>query len=319
MSRKESVVERIKVPLHNDLYRNLKPFKKKNSKTRNQSDKDSKTNQSKASIQNMEEDKSLDEKMVDSDREDSLENEKNSIEEKALTDNENEPKQSVSVGVDSISMGSDSIFISDSVSSVGDSVERPDKNLAGVTEEIKGDIEKALDNGERLEKMISKQDKSIKSMCRQVTEDYELYSLENMDDLFDGSGESDTENAGNEPDSQSQKTEDEKSDNEPNEIETDQDLSSKDKYRSLLSNPDFENLESKIAELKNEAYHRHLKGITEDILTCIEKLKVLFVIAFEQLDCAEGRDQCNLIVEDFFFKPLWKHLLTLFRYSLQYC
>ena len=85
------------------------------------------------------------------------------------------------------------------------------------------------------------------------------------------------------------------------------------KRNSLTKNVSFQNLESAIKQLRNEAYHRHLKQITEDILTSIEKIQVLFVIGFEQLDTAEGRDQCNVLVEKHFFRPIWKYLLLLFR------
>ena len=85
------------------------------------------------------------------------------------------------------------------------------------------------------------------------------------------------------------------------------------KRNSLTKNVSFQNLESAIKQLRNDAYHRHLKNITEDILTSIEKIQVLFVIGFEQLDTAEGRDQCNVLVEKHFFKPIWKYLLMLFR------
>lgn len=100
------------------------------------------------------------------------------------------------------------------------------------------------------------------------------------------------------------------------------DISSKDENAnqrdSLTKNVSFQNLDGVIKQLRNEAYHRHLKHITEDILTSIEKIQVLFVIGFEQLDTAEGRDQCNVLVEKYFFRPIWKYLLMLFRYVLKF-
>lgn len=315
MSRKESVVDRIKVPLDKEVCKSLKPFQKKTTTRSNQSGAGSEPDQSENSSQNtQDEEKSLDEKMLDSDREDSLDTEKSTVTEKVVKDNEMESEKSLSVGGDSVPIGSDSVFTGgESLSIGGDSLEQSGKDLREVTIELKDDIEKALDDGEKLEKKLDKQDKSVKSICRQVTENYGRYSPENMDDLFDSSGESDSEVAVGEPESQTKRTEDKTPEKVQNENENKQDITTTDKYRIVTNNPDFENLDSKIAELKNEAYHRHLKGITEDILTCIEKLKVLFVIAFEQLDSAEGKDQCNLIVEDFFFRPLWKHLLMLFR------
>ena len=101
--------------------------------------------------------------------------------------------------------------------------------------------------------------------------------------------------------------------NEESESNTNTDCVRKDKANSIPKNSSFQALEGAVKQLKNEAYHRHLKNIIEDILTSIEKIQVLFVIGFEQLDTAEGRDQCNVLVEKYFFQPIWKYLLMLFR------
>ena len=304
VAEKERIVEQFKVPLEEEMYSRLKPFQTKSNTKRNQSGKYSKKDQSKAKLQEDEDNKPMEESDIldkDRDRTDSVDTGIGSFKEEGAKESETEKSD-----------------ITDD-----DSIEQSDKDtdVTEVTVEIKDDIKQAISDGVKLEKKINKQEKTVKAICRQATDDFELYSQENMDDLFESSDDSDTEI----PDEESESPKDEiveENDNDKSEtIESEKDdeswrnTDSKGRHRckTLSKNPSFENLEVKIAELKNEAYHRHLKGITEDILTSIDKVKVLFVIAFEQLDCAEGRDQCNAIVEDFFFRPLWKHLLTLFR------
>lgn len=100
---------------------------------------------------------------------------------------------------------------------------------------------------------------------------------------------------------------------EESESNTNTDCVREDNANSIPKNSSFQALESAVKQLRNEACHRHLKNIIEDILISIEKIQVLFVIGFEQLDTAEGRDQCNVLVEKYFFQPIWKYLLMLFR------
>ncbi|XP_060552405.1 VPS9 domain-containing protein 1-like [Ruditapes philippinarum] len=205
-----------------------------------------------------------------------------------------------------------------------------DRDLADVSLEIKNDLEKAITDGTKLKIRLEEENQRLKMFSRQATEEYEKYNQENMDDLFDDDDDSDTEvdisNVGgesvaNEKEADGNKT----SSNDRKSIETSSKLTEnldveeaeKSKEirspRGLRKNPSFENLDDKIALLKNEACHRHLKGITEDVLTSVEQLQVLFVIVFEQLDSADGRDQCNVLLERYFFKPVWNYLLALFR------
>ena len=227
------------------------------------------------------------------------------------------------------------------------------QDLANVTDDIKQDLKAAMVKSQKLRDSLEMENRKLKSMSRQVTLEYEKYNAENMDDLFDDeeaedeidsvlessvhstiSGTSNqsrksdiNEKLSNKNDILNDKQEIESWNLDSNESHSLIDVNANDE--SVLNNthfkeessnkegfPDnlsFQSLESSIKQLRNEAYYRHLKNITEDILTSIEKIQVLFVIGFEQLDTAEGRDQCNVLVEKHFFKPIWKYLLRLFR------
>ena len=227
------------------------------------------------------------------------------------------------------------------------------QDLANVTDDIKQDLKAAMVKSQKLRDSLEMENRKLKSMSRQVTLEYEKYNAENMDDLFDDEenedemdsslessvystisgtsyqrGKSDiNEEVSNKNDILNYKQEIESSNLDSNESDSSIDVNANDEpvlnnthFKEESSNkecfPDnlsFQSLESSIKQLRNEAYYRHLKNITEDILTSIEKIQVLFVIGFEQLDTAEGRDQCNVLVEKHFFKPIWKYLLRLFR------
>lgn len=198
-------------------------------------------------------------------------------------------------------------------------------DMSEVTADIKNEITRALIDGEKVKKRLNTENKIIKSLCKQASEEYELYNQENMDDLFESSDD-DVEIKDTDVKDSTEIGQDDgaikpinNSDNAKDDVsdETVDESTIVDKGKNVVyaRNPSFEHLEGRTAKLKNEAYHRHLKGIAEDILNSIEKVQVLFVIAFEQLDSAEGRDQCNVRVEDYFFRPLWKHLLVLFRFA----
>lgn len=68
-----------------------------------------------------------------------------------------------------------------------------------------------------------------------------------------------------------------------------------------------------ILKLTDEAYQRHLHNISKDILLYHEKIMKMFIICYEELDSGEGRDQIYACIEEMFFKPIWPHLLLLFR------
>ncbi|KAL4235268.1 VPS9 domain-containing protein 1 [Mactra antiquata] len=265
-------------------------------------------------------------------------------------------------------------------------------DMADVTVNMQRDIKLALDEGAKITSKMEEENKSVRNLTRQITEDYERYNQENLDDLFDDSDDCDDDDNGdgndNNVDDEDNKTaanddkfddnhadddsiamtddrnkkaddvsntlddnevvgkndndgseivqdsidnvaevgkstyEENKNDNidesskdvdKVNEEDTLDDTTPKTEEVVMKRKPSYENLDSQIHLLKNEAYHRHLNGITDDILTSIEKVQVLFVIMYEQLDSAEGRDQCNVLLEEYFFRPLWNDLLTLFR------
>ena len=179
-----------------------------------------------------------------------------------------------------------------------------EKNIETVTVEVKDDIESALLKSKKVIKQLNRENKASKMICRQVTQDYEKYNQENMDELFDES-EDEEENTCVEKDGD---------DSVINGKQSVTDEAEEELQSIVGSLKKFTDSEALVAQLKNEAYLRHLTGITEDIITSIEKIQVLFVIAFQELDSAEGRDQCNVLLEGFFFQPLWESLLVLFRF-----
>ena len=227
------------------------------------------------------------------------------------------------------------------------------QDLANVTDDIKQDLKAAMVKSQKLRDSLEMENRKLKSMSRQVTLEYEKYNAENMDDLFDDEEDEDEMDSAleysvhstisgtsyqseksdidmkvsNKNDILNDKQEIESSNLDSNESDSSIDVNANDEpilnnthFKEESSNKEgfpndlsFQSLESSIKQLRNEAYYRHLKNITEDILTSIEKIQVLFVIGFEQLDTAEGRDQCNVLVEKHFFKPIWKYLLRLFR------
>lgn len=74
-----------------------------------------------------------------------------------------------------------------------------------------------------------------------------------------------------------------------------------------------EDKETQVELLTNEAYKRHLQNFTKDILLYMEQLVKTFTTAYEELGSAEGRDQCYAYIEDKFFRPVWPHLILLYR------
>jgi hypothetical protein len=68
----------------------------------------------------------------------------------------------------------------------------------------------------------------------------------------------------------------------------------------------------KIKNLKNEAYHRHIKAVSEDIHHYMEKMLVLFTICYEQLDCVVGKDQCYACLEESIVKECSKIFVNWF-------
>ncbi|KAL3860222.1 hypothetical protein ACJMK2_010377 [Sinanodonta woodiana] len=198
------------------------------------------------------------------------------------------------------------------------------KDYSEIYSEVHDDVEKAVYRGEILSSKLEKENFDVKTLVRQITEEYEKYSMENMDDLFENDGEDDNQNKETEIYPYSWKKDEERKSKvmERKDLKTsDNDMSNELDPKSAdichLKKNCYENLENEIEELINEAYHRHLKGITEDVLTYIEKLQVLFIVAYEELDSPMGRDQCNMLIEEAFFTPLWTQLLILFRLAYE--
>ncbi|XP_052815692.1 VPS9 domain-containing protein 1-like [Mya arenaria] len=218
--------------------------------------------------------------------------------------------------------------------------------IDSVTEIIKGDIDKALEKGKDVERKLEKQNKFAKSLTIQSAEEYEKYNQENMDDLFDSDNDMDDSEAEQEMNKLDQdkekgnnveievkdklessiglsstndnndKEEEEKEANDfvekKNRTDQSNDKNNKSKPK-LRKNSSAYDLEQMISSLKDEALTRHLDGITEEIISSLERIQVLFMIVYEGLNSGEGRDQCNAHIEDAFFPQIWPHLFLLFR------
>ncbi|KAL8583321.1 hypothetical protein ACOMHN_057607 [Nucella lapillus] len=214
-------------------------------------------------------------------------------------------------------------------------------SMAQIVEDTKENISEAISRGEHLQTQLTSEQKKAARVLRQISQDYETYNAENMDDLFDEEEEEGEEKANislsrdqsSDPSlnrsSRTSGTFTPQSSTEPNLLPS-LSVSSQSSFGeaddsgsgsgSLSSTQDFPSLppvdaESRweIERLSKEAYQRHVKNISDDVHRYMEKLLILFTIAYEQLDCPLGRDQCYASLEETFFKPLWKFLLMLFR------
>ena len=72
-------------------------------------------------------------------------------------------------------------------------------------------------------------------------------------------------------------------------------------------------IEDSVRELERDALEILVRNIAHDVLGYLEEIQTMFIVAYEQLDNAEGRDLCYSCVEEPFFKPIWRYLLALFR------
>lgn len=223
-----------------------------------------------------------------------------------------------------------------------ETVTSPVENMLDNT---KADIMKALEEGKTCQERIMAQIRETDIISSKVTEEYEKYSAENMDDLFEDDSSEDNRvfqhnNVSYKYYSKSSPIErnevlpdikhltntpshsDYESDNVNQSFQSDSStrLSENDQTSDGMSShrkksiTNYSNIDAKKLEaLKNEAYHRHLKGVSEDVHMYMEKLQVLFTIAYEELNSPEGRDQCYATLEEAFFTPIWQYLLALFR------
>ena len=203
------------------------------------------------------------------------------------------------------------------------------------TEDTKESLSRAMEKGEELQAELQAEQVKAARLLHQVTHDYESYNAENMDDLFDDDDDDDDDDGGGgDEETASHKKNKAQEDVECDLPESDQPTSlsapshaSRTGPESLVSRSssggsvqDFPSLPSSVGEgqaeierLSKEAYQRHVKNISADVHMYLEKLLILFTIAYEQLDSPLGRDQCYASLEETFFKPLWKFLLMLFR------
>ena len=180
------------------------------------------------------------------------------------------------------------------------------KRIEEVCDSVRENIETALEKGEKTRQKLEHDNEKIKLLAHQISTEYEKYSVENMDDLFD--------DAEDEDDSLSANVNDLKWDS-PDGTQGSTGLKGVEPPLSPKIKKFTENF-GKVEKLKNDAYHRHLKGISEDVQTYLEKLISLFIAVYDHLKSATGRDLCYSLLEDPFFRPLWPYLLALFRYKL---
>jgi hypothetical protein len=209
-------------------------------------------------------------------------------------------------------------------------------------EETKENLAAASEKGDHLRAQLLEEQARAARILRRISEDYEKYNAENMDDLFDDDDEEDDDDeddaflSGQETGGQKNTASglqsipplapdtigSPDSSNPPSLVHS-RSSSFGGPPDSLGSNAssttqEFPTPSAEAVALEQqsrEAYARHVKNVVADVHTYMEKLLVLFTIAYEQLDCPLGRDQCYASLEETFFKPLWKYLLMLFRYQ----
>ncbi|XP_012941775.1 VPS9 domain-containing protein 1 isoform X2 [Aplysia californica] len=255
---------------------------------------------------------------------------------------------------DSGSDSDESVFDSKETGDGEKEKEDPSSNVETAVSRTKKDLHLALEKGERLESQLSWERKQAQLLMRQVTRDYENYNEENFDDLFEddeeGNNEKETALGGDgnaekrkdmrstgvlsnptttfnqDPKLVKSKSEDKHSpsfdrsqSHQPraNQLSMDNDAAV---FQSLPANVNRSSdpvVSKKLAKLSVDAYKRHLKSISDDILNFLDKLLVMMTIAYEPLDTPVGRDQCAVSLEEPFFKPIWKTLLRMFSRLFQ--
>lgn len=171
--------------------------------------------------------------------------------------------------------------------------------------EVKDDLKTAIDMGDKECRKLKEDLREATGFLHQISQEYDSYNQDNMDELFDDEENSDD----NDEKEKVNEIDDEKVVQMGDQINKDESV-----IKSSASLSDLKSIEMKIKNLKNEAYHRHIKAVSEDIHHYMEKMLVLFTICYEQLDCVVGKDQCYACLEESIFIPIWKYLLVLFRY-----
>ena len=69
----------------------------------------------------------------------------------------------------------------------------------------------------------------------------------------------------------------------------------------------------RIEDLEKQALGRHFQIVAGDVRDHLERIQAMFIVAYEELDNATGKDLCYACVEEPFFRPLWPYLLALSR------
>lgn len=210
---------------------------------------------------------------------------------------------------------------------LGSSDEGPDpQSPVRLAEDTKKGLFLAMEKGEHTQARLEAEQAKAVRVLRQISNDYESYNAENMDDLFDdedGHDEGETKHTEREaksedPGDQPEESFKPRSPSGSSLKGPDSRISRSSSGGSVQEFPSLPSVvESKedIQRLSREAYQRHVKNISADVHMYLEKLLVLFTIAYEQLNSPLGRDQCYASLEETFFKPLWKFLLMLFRWG----
>lgn len=72
-----------------------------------------------------------------------------------------------------------------------------------------------------------------------------------------------------------------------------------------------------IEEMEKQALTRHFQNVARDVHDYLEKIQVMFTVAYEEMDNPTARDVCYACIEKPFFQPIWPYLLALSRYVPQ--
>lgn len=56
-----------------------------------------------------------------------------------------------------------------------------------------------------------------------------------------------------------------------------------------------------------------ISSLVAEVQSYLENLETMFVVTYEEFDDEEVRNIVRDLVEDYFFQPVWPHILTLFR------
>uniref|UniRef100_A0A673Z7P3 VPS9 domain containing 1 n=1 Tax=Salmo trutta TaxID=8032 RepID=A0A673Z7P3_SALTR len=81
----------------------------------------------------------------------------------------------------------------------------------------------------------------------------------------------------------------------------------------MIFEPSQLDQESLVQDLEMHALKKHLNAIVKDIHIAIDQLLSLCLLSFECLNTASSKDLCVASIEEAFFTPIWRPLLTLFR------